>query len=163
MTNVRILTRTSEQSSIERNNPFERWNSTLVECTERETVRWRTEFSFPNDRSTMKTTSSSLNDLSSLVNEFRELLLLCLSATVARPKSPQVLIDAEIRHPADNEEKSSKSRYPFPSGSISSPNYPQNYSNNIVRKRRKELSRHLVCLIRYADGISIIETPSFDW
>ncbi len=49
-------------------------------------------------------------------------------------KSKQTLIDADIRHPLEPKSKILKSIYPYPYGSISSPNYPQNYSNNIVRK-----------------------------
>jgi hypothetical protein len=60
--------------------------------------------------------------------------MLLFSFIATKLKSPQIVINTEIRHPLESKSKSPNLIYPYPSGTISSPNYPQNYSNNIVRK-----------------------------
>ncbi|CAF1526563.1 unnamed protein product [Rotaria sp. Silwood1] len=53
-------------------------------------------------------------------------------STSVKLKPQEVLIDAEILHPLENKSQHSKLTYTYPYGTISSPNYPQNYPNNII-------------------------------
>ncbi|CAF1467779.1 unnamed protein product [Adineta steineri] len=53
-------------------------------------------------------------------------------SVTTRTKSPKLLINANIRHPLDNKSRNIQLSYPYPFGTISSPNYPQNYSDSII-------------------------------
>lgn len=61
-------------------------------------------------------------------------------------KSKSLLIDADIRHPGELKAKNLKQTYPYPSGTITSPNYPQNYSNNIVKELLTDSSINITSL-----------------
>ncbi|CAF4204987.1 unnamed protein product [Rotaria socialis] len=53
-------------------------------------------------------------------------------STTVIPKSAEILIDVDIVHPLEYKSQKPKSIYQYPYDTISSPNYPQNYSNNII-------------------------------
>ncbi|CAF1032759.1 unnamed protein product [Rotaria sordida] len=59
-------------------------------------------------------------------------IFLVNQSTTAILKSQELLIDAEIRHPLEYKSQNSHLTYTYPYGTISSPNYPKNYSNNII-------------------------------
>lgn len=54
-------------------------------------------------------------------------------ATTTSVTVKKTVIDAEILHPLEYKSHKSNPAYPYPYGTITSPNYPKNYSNNIVR------------------------------
>ena len=71
---------------------------------------------------------------------------LSISAISTRTNPPPTLVEAEIRHPLDSDRKNGKVQPPYPHGTLSSPNYPQNYSDNTVRDTLAESGRSIFCV-----------------